>query len=217
RTPRGDRRRVGTRRTVPPWMVHRSRVRYRQRDGRPAARVRQRRLVGPVARDAPPGPAPRPTRAVGCIGTAFGIRLGSHRRVDQHVLVPPRDRARARRRRRIALDQHERRRHADLLAPGRGAARVAGHVGRHHPAGRLGNLAHRAPRRRITKTQTRLRPVARPRQPAARVTRTVRYSMPSALAIVWNRSVWFVIPTTFAACGPWAATRTSVPVWLCER
>src|SRR4029453_17477101 len=32
-----------------------------------------------------------------------------------------------------------------------------------------------------------------------------------ALAIVWNRSVWLVTPRTLAACGPCAATRTSVP------
>src|SRR5262249_33377035 len=30
------------------------------------------------------------------------------------------------------------------------------------------------------------------------------YSMPSARAIVWNKSVWLVTPTTLAACGPWA-------------
>jgi hypothetical protein len=34
---------------------------------------------------------------------------------------------------------------------------------------------------------------------------------------VWNRSVWSVMPSTLNAPGPSAATRTSVPVWLCDR
>lgn len=35
------------------------------------------------------------------------------------------------------------------------------------------------------------------------------YSTPSARLMVWKRSVWSVMPTTLAVCGPWAAMRTS--------
>ena len=39
---------------------------------------------------------------------------------------------------------------------------------------------------------------------------------PRARRIVVLRSVWFVTPSTLAACGPAAAMRTSVPVCCCD-